>query len=172
MRRFEVRLLKRGVLKEVLVVTRCRERIGSWFASSPRPPGRLGRAMEESSRAEVDLAGETDAKPTCGDGERETIEPVSSPQTELEGDVVDVRSRKRSRKGTEESRLLEPSECALPKACLTLLTYNLWFDASGRSERMRAFGQLVDDLKPHIVCLQEVTREAYGVFKSMSWWNK
>ena len=57
------------------------------------------------------------------------------------------------------------------KSRLKVLSYNVWFDPNSLPTRMKALGELINQHKPHVICMQEVTLEAYGVFQRSAWWS-
>mmetsp|Transcript_10189 Transcript_10189/g.25879 ORF Transcript_10189/g.25879 Transcript_10189/m.25879 type:complete len:458 (+) Transcript_10189:34-1407(+) len=57
------------------------------------------------------------------------------------------------------------------KSRLKVLSYNVWFDPNSLPTRMKALGELINQHKPHVICMQEMTLEAYGVFQRSAWWS-
>ncbi|RLN62492.1 hypothetical protein BBJ28_00012490 [Nothophytophthora sp. Chile5] len=49
---------------------------------------------------------------------------------------------------------------------LRILTFNVFFDAVGRSVRMKAIGRMVEHMRPAVIGFQELTREALALLKA------
>ena len=55
---------------------------------------------------------------------------------------------------------------------ISMLTYNIWRSPEKMRERIAALGQIVDDLEPDILVLQEVTLENLVVLKEQRWFSR
>jgi len=53
-----------------------------------------------------------------------------------------------------------------------MLTYNIWRSAEMMRERIEALGQIVEDLEPDILVLQEVTLENLAVLREQRWFSR
>jgi tyrosyl-DNA phosphodiesterase 2 len=52
---------------------------------------------------------------------------------------------------------------------LTVATFNIWFDTHYAEQRCRAIADLLHELAPDVIALQEVTPQALAVFLSQRW---
>ena len=55
---------------------------------------------------------------------------------------------------------------------ISMLTYNIWRSAEMMRERIEALGQIVEDLEPDILVLQEVTLENLAVLREQRWFSR
>ncbi|XP_078361126.1 5'-tyrosyl-DNA phosphodiesterase-like [Oculina patagonica] len=53
-----------------------------------------------------------------------------------------------------------------------MLTYNIWYSTEKMRERMKALGQIVEDLEPDILAFQEVTVENLAVLQEQRWFSR
>jgi len=53
-----------------------------------------------------------------------------------------------------------------------MLTYNIWRSAEMMRERIEALGQIVEDIEPDILVLQEVTLENLAVLREQRWFSR
>jgi len=55
---------------------------------------------------------------------------------------------------------------------ISMLTFNIWFSSVKMQERMKALGQIVQDLEPDILAFQEVTRENLALLQKQRWFSR
>ena len=55
---------------------------------------------------------------------------------------------------------------------VSFLTWNIWFGHYKMPERMAALGQVVDQVRPDVIALQEVTRESIALIERQSWYQR
>ena len=55
---------------------------------------------------------------------------------------------------------------------ISMLTWNIWFSPVKMQKRMKALGQLVQDLEPDILAFQEVTLENLGLLRKQEWFAR
>ncbi|GJP55120.1 hypothetical protein CLOM_g14107 [Closterium sp. NIES-68] len=62
--------------------------------------------------------------------------------------------------------------CNPPLAAITIVSLNVWFNEEAALEqRMAAIGAIIQEHRPHVVCLQEVTPRILSLFAAQSWFN-
>ena len=59
-----------------------------------------------------------------------------------------------------------------PRTEISLLTYNIWLAPEMMRERMKALGQIVEELQPDIVAFQEVTLANLAVLQQQKWFSR
>ncbi|CAI5458145.1 unnamed protein product [Closterium sp. Yama58-4] len=58
-------------------------------------------------------------------------------------------------------------------ASVSIMTWNVWFNEDAALQhRMQAIGAAIQDHRPHVVCLQEVTRSIVELFSSQPWFTE
>ena len=55
---------------------------------------------------------------------------------------------------------------------VTMLTYNIWFIGFEMEARMRGIGKIVNELRPNIITLNEVTLDNLRLLESQSWYQR
>ena len=55
---------------------------------------------------------------------------------------------------------------------ISMLTWNIWFSPVKMQKRMKALGQIVQDLEPDILAFQEVTLENLGLLRKQQWFPR
>lgn len=61
------------------------------------------------------------------------------------------------------------SLCTAMPSSISCVSYNIWFAQSFQKERAIALAQLLETLKPHIICLVEVRQEPLQFLMSLNW---
>ena len=59
-----------------------------------------------------------------------------------------------------------------PRTEISLLTYNIWLAPEMMRERMKALGQIVEELQPDIVAFQEVTLANLAILQQQKWFSR
>ena len=55
---------------------------------------------------------------------------------------------------------------------ISLLSWNIWYPSVKMRERMEALGQIVQELEPDILALQEVTQENLALLRNQPWFSR
>ena len=55
---------------------------------------------------------------------------------------------------------------------ITMLTYNIWFDEFQMEKRMKGIAGIIEELKPNIISLNEVTLENLALLRIQAWFAK
>ena len=59
-----------------------------------------------------------------------------------------------------------------PRSQISMLTYNIWYRSEMMQERMKALGQIVEELEPDIVAFQEVSLANLAVLQQQKWFSR
>ncbi|CAI5524568.1 unnamed protein product [Closterium sp. Naga37s-1] len=144
--------------------------------------GEAGRGAEGTSgnewlrllheaRVKRQRRGETSAGARGGSESRTQTHTVKEEEEEEEEKHQDEQEKERAKE--KEPAVTSTSVSASASARVSIMTWNVWFnEEAALQHRMNAIGAAILHHRPHVVCLQEVTRSIVELFSAHPWFSE